>query len=110
MTLYREEGSDEYKCICNSQILPLALWEGGGQLILSQRFILREDGGGGGLDKIWILGGGGGGKPTWGHLQLLRGGGGGLEKKGSNLGGRCATVYAHGDFLFKVLLIAVDGL
>ena len=34
----------------------------------------------------------------------------GVEKRDWNLVGRCAIVYAHGDFLFKVLLIAVDGL
>ena len=36
--------------------------------------------------------------------------GGRVEKRDWNLVGRCAIVYAHGDFLFKVLLIAVDGL
>lgn len=30
------------------------------------------------------------------------------QKKGWNLGGRCAIVYANGDFPFKVLVNAVD--
>ena len=63
---------------------------------------------GGSLDKIWILGRGG--PPNLGTPTAFRREGGEAGKKGWNLGGRCATVYAHCDLLFKVLLIAVDGL
>ena len=51
--------------------------------------------------QIWILGGG---YLTREHLHFLGWGGGGAGKKSWSLEGR--FVYAHGDFPFKVLLIA----
>ena len=59
----------------------------------------------GDLDKIWILGlavtqlG-----DTYNFQEDV------WKKAGWNLEGRCAIVYADDDFLFMVLLFAVDGL
>ena len=101
MTLYREEGSNEDKCVCNSQALfPLVL-EGAN---FFPKIIL---GGGGGRvrTKLGFLKGA---HPTRGHLQLLRGIVGG--KKGMEPWRMLCNWYAHSNFSFKVLLIAVDGL
>ena len=57
-----------------------------------------------GLDKFGFLGGGVATQLE--DITSFRG----TKKKGWNIGRRCAIVYAHGDFPFKVLLIAVDGL